>query len=554
MGESGDHAPRTADDRDGQGGLSRREVLRRGLMGSAAFAVPAVLAACGGSGGGATTGGSAATGTGAGAGAGDGAPTRGGRLRIGMVGNGSAETLDPNIASGEIDIARTQNLYERLVDFKPDGTLYNRLAQDFSASKDARVWKVKLREGVEFHDGSPLTADDVVYSLKYMLDPKNKAQGSTDIAFLKPGNIRALDKTTVELRCSQPIAQIENSLCARSIYIFKQGATPQTMASKPNGTGPFKLKDWTRGERSLFVRHDAYREHGGPYLDELEIISIDDATARYTGLLGGQLDAAVQIDPSVATKVKAQSNLQLLNIPAGAYTPQMMLVDAAPFTDNKVRQAFRYMIDREALVKNALSGYGKIGNDLSSWPDPLYASDIPQRSHDPEKAKALLKQAGKEGLRVQLATSEAAPGMLSSSTLIAEQARQAGVTITLKKAPASQYYSTLYSKSPFACTNWGYKPLEQQIAEALVSGAVYNETHWADKSFDKLFAQARGTLDAGKRKELYHELQQVIWNQGGYIIWGFLNNLDAVSSKVKGIQPSVVRNLGYYNFNDSYLA
>jgi peptide/nickel transport system substrate-binding protein len=542
---SGDRAPVGADGERSDAGISRREVLRRGLVGGTLVATPGLLAACGSSSGPASdpAGGSPAA-----------RASRGGRLRVGLVGNGTAETLDPNVASGEIDIARSQNLYERLVDFNPDGTLYNRLAADLSPNADATVWKVKIVEGVEFHDGSPLTAEDVAYSLKYVFDPSTKAQGATDIAFLEPKNIRALDATTVELRCSQPIAEIANSLCARSLYIFKKDATPNSLATTPNGTGPFKFQSWKRGQRSLFVRHDGYRHHDGPYLDELEFISIDDATARYTGLLGGQLDAAVQIDPSLAEKVKGQSSVQLLNIEAAAYTPQLMITTADPFTDNDVRQAFRYMVDREALVKGALSGYGKVANDLSSWPDPLYASDIAQREYDPEKAKSLLAKAGKSGLTVELATAEAAPGMLASSTLLAEQARAAGVTVKLKKAPASQYYSTLYLKAPFECTNWGYKPLEQQIAEALVSKAVYNETQWADKSFDALFAKARGTLDAGPRKEMYHELQQILWDRGGYLIWGFLNNVDAVSAKVKGIEPSVVRNLGYYNLNDVSLA
>lgn len=536
----------TSRDESDCSGLSRREILRRGALGGAGLALPGVLAACGGGGkAGVSTGGTTQA---------AGSPKRGGRLRVGIVGNGSSETLDPNIATGEIDIARTQTLYERLVDFKPDGTLYNRLADQFSHNRDGTQWKMRLRDGVHFHDGSPLTADDVVYSLRYALDPHNKAQGATDLAFLKQQDIRKLDASTVEVRTPVPIADLAITMSARALYIFKNGSTAKSLAAKPNGTGPFRFGNWTRGERSLFTAFRDYRDHGGPYVDELEFVSINDATSRYTALVGGQVDAIAQLDGKLADRVKQQSNLQLLNKASGAYSPQLMIVNAPPFDDNNVRQAFRYMVDREALVQNALGGYGKVGNDLASWLDPDYASGIDQRQHDPERAKSLLAKAGKSNLTVSLATSDAAPGMLDSSTLIAEQAKQAGVTVKLQKTPADQYYSTLYLKAPFECTNWGYKPLEQQITEALVTGAVYNETKWSNKAFDKLFAQARGTFDAGKRKELYAELQQTLWDQGGYIIWGFLNNVDAVSSQVQGVEPSAVRNLGYYNFNDTYLS
>ena len=475
----------------------------------------------------------------------------GGRLRVGMVGGGASETLDPNQQVNEIDTARSHILFERLTDFRPDGSIYNQLAEEFSANKSATVWKIKLRDGVHFHDGSRFGADDVVYSLRYMLDPKTKSQGGSELRFLKPQNVRKLDRLTVELRLDGPNALIPGVLSSRAIYMFKRGTTS---FDKPNGTGPFKFTSWTRGERSLFSKHKDYRIARRPYLNELEIISINDPTARLNALGSGQVDAIQNLSSGLVPAVIGNSKLRILNSRSGVYTCQTMFCDTPPFNDVRVRQALRLAVDRPQLVANALGGYGTVGNDLACYIDPDYAKGLPQRQHDPEKAKSLLAQAGQSNLTLTLATSDVASGMLSSSTLIAQQAKAAGITINLDNAPTDQYWGTRYLKSPFACTSWGYRPLDSQIAQALNKSAPYNETHWFNEQFDGITNQARRTLDSKKRHALWVEAQTMLHDDGGYIIWGFLNTLDAYSAKVHGLVPSVARPLGWYTFTNVYLA
>ena len=316
----------------------------------------------------------------------------GGRLRVGMFGGGSSETLDPNLSNTDIDIARAHVLFERLVDFNPDGSLFNQLAEEFSPSSDGSVWKIKLRSGVLWHDGSPFTSKDVVYTLRYVLDPANKAQGGADIAFVKPDKIRALDPLTVEITPEQPIAVLPTSLSSRALYMFKEGTKS---FDAPIGTGPFAFKSFKRGERSLFVRNPHYRTAGRPYLDELEIISINDPTTRLNALIGGQIDAMMYVDAKLIPVAQANPGIKLLIANSGTYPGQVMQTDAFPFDDNRVRQAFRLMINREEMIKVALGGYGKIGNDLACPFDPDYAREIPQRAYDPDKAKFLIKQAGR---------------------------------------------------------------------------------------------------------------------------------------------------------------
>jgi peptide/nickel transport system substrate-binding protein len=513
-------------------GLSRDELLKRGLVGGAALALPGWI--------------------GEGVASAAARPRRGGTFRVGMVGGGASEVISPTRALNEIDIARTRLIYERLVDFRPDGSLYNQLAEEFSPSKDARRWKIKIRKGITFHDGSPLTAADIVHSLQYIINPASKANAGSQLSFIKRQNIRKLDKYTVLIVLDDPSATLRTTLSNRGINIFKHGTTD---FSRPNGTGPFRHKSFTPGARSVFVRNSHYRIHDGPYVDAVAIISIDDPTARLNALAAHQVDAIGQLDFRLAGQVKRNSKLRLLNAGSGVYTCQFVFVDDPQYSDNRVRQALRLMIDRKQIIRNALLGYGRIGNDLACWLDPDYAKAIPQRAYDPERAKSLLKQAGKDGATFELSTSDVAPGMLDSSVLIAEQAKKAGITIRLKKAPSDQYWSNYYLKYPFACTNWGYRPLDSQIAEGIESKAApFNETHWTRPQFDKIVAQARRTIDTKKRHELWVEAQKMLWNQGGYIIWGFLNNVDATSAKVHGLKPSAVRPLGWYDFTNVYLA
>lgn len=229
-------------------------------------------------------------------------PTRGGTFQLGMIGGGSSESVDPNKEFNETDIARVYQLYERLVTYDSHGNPTNQLAEEFSPNKDATVWKMKVLPGVHFHDGSVMTAADVVYSLQYMASHK-AAAGYSDVtsAFITPKSVRALDPTTVEFTLTSANAILPTSLAARTIWIFKNGTTSFT---KPNGTGPFKYKSFTPGENSVFVRNDLYREHGGPYLDAVEITSFSSASSCFNALVAGQTMAMSDIDFTFVPIVK----------------------------------------------------------------------------------------------------------------------------------------------------------------------------------------------------------------------------------------------------------
>jgi peptide/nickel transport system substrate-binding protein len=521
---------------DGEGsGLSRRELIRRtAVAGGAALAVPGWLARAAQSAPGAL---------------GAEAVRKGGTLRVAVAGGGASETLNPNQVLAEIDTARSRALFEGLVDFDPNGKVVNVLAQELSPNADASVWKIRVRDGVVFHNGKTFSADDVVRSFRYILDPKNKTQGRGTLTGLRPGNIRKLDKTTVQFRLDQPNAFLPDILGDLRIRIFYG-----TSFAHPIGTGPFMFKSWTRGERSHFVRNPHYWRNGLPYLNALDYISISDPGGRLNAVIAGQVDAMSQLDAKLLSQVTSNPNLRLLQKPSGNYTAIYCQTDVAPFTDVRVRQALRYMTDRPQILSNALLGHGRIGNDLPCWFDEDYASGIPERAHDPDKAAALLKAAGQSGLTLELQTSDVAPAMLESSTLFAQQAKAAGVNVKLRQWPTDQYYSSGYDHFPFAMTNWGGRPLASQINLAYLTTSVYNETHFKDLKLDALVRQAFATANKTKRHNLMVDAQQLLFDEGGTIIWGFLSSLNVVSKKVNGITPSVIRDLGNYDLSKAWIS
>ena len=204
-----------------------------------------------------------------------------------------------------------------------------------------------------------------------------------------------------------------------------------------------------------------------------------------------------QIPFAQAKQQEDQGDIQVIVAESPALQVFLMAVDIEPFDDPLVREAFRLIPDRQALIDGALFGFGSVGNDLAGMGMPFYAEDLAAREQDLEQAAALLAQAGHENLTVTLHTSDIVPGFVEAATL-AEQAKGAGVTVEVKKEPANAYLDTslLYTKLDFAQSFWTYSSIPLWYEQALLSDAVWNETHWRDPrptgSFERRRAPRRG--------------------------------------------------------------
>ena len=521
--------------------IGRRRFLQAGLAGGAALAVPGLLSACSSS---STTSATSTTP------ASSGAIKRGGTMIAGFVGGGANETLDPQLATADIDFARGLNLFDRVTHFMPDLSVQNLLAESLEPNTAGTAWQIKLRSGVTFHDGKPLTADDVLYSYRRIIS-KNLI-GASRLTSIDIANAKKTNDLTVVLPLKHPFADLPAMLAEVYLSIIPDGTTKFT---QPNGTGPFKFESWSAGNSSLFSKNDNYFISGKPYLSTLKLVSIEDNTSRLQALQAGQIDAMVNVE---FVQAKAHANdpaIKLVIADTDYVVPIYVRTDRAPFTDNRVREALRLAADRSQLLSDVYLNYGSLGNDLFGHGVPYYDTSIPQRPHDPEKAKALLKQAGHgDGLNITLYTSTAAPGMLQSAQVYAAQAKAAGINIKLFQTPANTYYSgQYYLKVAMGQTNYqGIIPV--MWSDALLSTGPYNETAWKKPEFDKAFFQAEATQDEAKRQQIFNSLQEQLWNDGGYIIWGQNNTIDATLPNVHGVNPSKYYLLGGCDFKSFWIS
>ena len=440
-----------------------------------------------------------------------GAIRRGGTLRVGFVGGGTAETLNPYIAVTPIDEGRIQNLYDPLVLVNPDLTTSPGLALEWNHNKDATVYEVKLRPGVTFHNGKTFGAEDVIYSIALMSKPANFASVPF-VSGIDVGGMKAINKNLVRIPLKTPDADLAANFTYYNSWIVQNGEKDFT---HPVGTGPFEFVSFTPGQQSIFKKNPNYWVTGKPYVDSLKIVSISDPTARLNALLSGQIDAMAQLPFQEAKAHQASNDITVLVAPSPQAMMFYMDTTKAPFSDNRVRQAFRLIADRPALIESAISGYGTVGNDIVGKGLPFYDSSLPQREQDIEKAKSLLKAAGQEKLTVELSTSDIFPGFVEAATLFAQQAKAAGVTMNLKQVPANSYYnpSLLYLKMPFAETQWPMPSLKFFYLQALAADAPYNETHFKSAAFGNVLQKAIGELDKTKAQSLWNQVQQIQYDQ-----------------------------------------
>jgi peptide/nickel transport system substrate-binding protein len=488
----------------------------------------------------------------------DAARKRGGTFRLGIAGGSAKDFIDGQYIITEPDIARLMTGWETLVVYDSKFRLQmDGLAEEITSNARGDVWTIRVRDGIEFHNGKPLTSADVKYSLLRVINPKLGLGGQAFLSSIDPHRIAILDKRTVRLILTQPDSTILDGLAQYTITMVPVGYSPTAIGrAKPNvGTGPYKLQSFTPGQQSVHVRNPNYWRTGQPYFDEVVIIDFPDDSARVNALLGGQVDAITNVPPAQVPVVNGHSGTHVLESPSGAWTPIVMRVDVAPFNDVRVRQAMRLIANRPQMVEQALAGHGYIGNDLYAPFDQAYDSALPQRHQDIAQAKSLLKAAGRAGLTIDLQSTNGALGMNEGAQVFAQQAKAAGVTINVRILDSGTFYGNQYLKWVFSTDFWNTRSYLGQVASGSLPTSPYDESHWPDpahRRFITLFKEAKATIDRAKRAEIIHEMQKMEYDAGGYIIWGFHTSLDGYSSRVKGLRTGYKSILSLNQFGNGY--
>lgn len=497
--------------------------------------------------------------------AGSATPRRGGQLRVAMLGEPPSSSLtNPWSWNSVLGLARLQQVLEKLTDFdSKDGQAVPMLATSWEPTgSSADTWRVKLRQGVVFHNGKPLTADDVIYSFQQILNPATASSPSSLLStVLAPTGITKINDGEVQFKLTRPYATFGNMLSAQ-MFIVPAGSKPSPAAPYFIGTGPFKIQSYTPGGRTVFTRNDQYWNHPYPYIDELQFLSVADESARINALLSHQVEAAHNMSAATIRTLAGRADVKPFISDTAHSLEIVMASHRPPFTDVRVRQAFRLIVDRHAMINQAISGYGVVANDLMSPADPMYAKDIPQRTQDIDKAKSLLKQAGQENLKVTLETADITPGSVESAQVFARQAQLAGVTVKVNISPPDDYFSATgpYMRAPFFSSEDGDYTIDQIYSLFFSSKGVYNETQAPaagmpyTASWDKMISDANAQLDEAKRRQMWHDIQSIEHENGGLILPMFAKPLDALSSTLHGLKPAWRRELGNFKFLNAWLS
>ena len=461
-------------------------------------------------------------------------PRRGGTLRVAATGGSSADTINFLSPLTVPDYARSVNLYEPLVTMNAAGAPQLALAEEITPNSNASVWTIRLRKGLTFHNGKPLTAADVIFTFKTFLNPKHPGESASSFQSIDTAGLKALDKYTVRVPCTKPFSTFVECLSVIGFSeIIPVGYDPR----HPVGAGPFKLASFTPGVASTFTRFGDYWQSGLPYLDKLVIEDYADETSQVNAILGGQADAATLVPaPSISGITSAGQNVCVS--PGGGWNPLVMRVDTPPFSDPRVRQALKLIVDRPQMINVAFDGHGTIGNDIPGIWAPEYDKAIPQRHQDIQQAKSLLKAAGHSKLQLQLVVPVGLnQGIQASAQVFAQQAQAAGVSVSLREITVGAYYNNLL-KWPFTMDFWYNDLYFPSVALNMLPSSPYNETHFNNASYTKLYSQALAVVDPVKRADIAHEMQQIEYSQSGYIIPYFAPTIDAYASKVRGVVPS----------------
>jgi peptide/nickel transport system substrate-binding protein len=463
------------------------------------------------------------------------APKKGGTLRLGLAGGSTTDSMDVRTYTDSFMMNVGAAIMNATIEIDPDNNPIPSLFESWDTKPGAAEWVFKVKQGVTFHNGKTLDADDIVYSFNLHRGKDTKSSAAVYLAGVD--DIKATDKHEVTFTLKEGDADLLYSL---SDYHFLVVPKDFNDWSKPIGTGAFKYDAYEPGVSARVVRNENYWNPGRGNVDVAEYTCINDTAARMNALVAGQVDLIHRVDTSTIDLIKAVPNLQLIQKAGGYHAIYAMRCDMPPFDNADLRRAVKYAVDRDQLLKALFNGYGVIGNDTQIPPtDPFYNTELEQYKYDPDKAKFYLKKSGVTKITAPLSASDAAfNGAVDAALLFQANAKAAGVDFPLKKEPADGFWDNVWLKVPFCESYWGGRPCAtMMMTVAMASTAAWNETGWKVPAFDKLLSDAKKEIDHEKRKQMIWELQRMTHDDGGAVVPAFKSWVDAADKKVKNYQP-----------------
>jgi peptide/nickel transport system substrate-binding protein len=449
--------------------------------------------------------------------------------------------LDPHVATAFSTTMVLSTIYEGLTAISPDLRAMPALAESWSESPDGLTYTFRLRAGAKFDDGKALTPADVIASVARVRDPKTGSPFASRFAMVtlvEPDGDRG-----VRFVLSAPSASFLVQLA--SLAIVPAGATD--LAKQPDGTGPFRFKEWQPNTFIALDRNSGYWQHGRPVLTGLRFEIVPEATTRRLGLTGGTYQFLPTVDAATAAALKGARGVRVLQTQDLAYSLIGMNVSRPPFDKPAVREALNYALNRAQIVQAAYFGQatpaGPLSPALKDWALPV--SDYPCYRTDPAKAKALLQQAGLTlPVKVTLNVLGSLPVVVDIAQVVQAQANKAGFDVTLNVQEAGRFIQDWRAGNftAFASLNSGGPDPDDYFGRTFQTGGATNVYKYSDPKLDQILIQARSAPQA-RRKALYDEAQRMLACDGpvAHLAYGTL--FAAEHSNVQGFRLNPTRSL-----------
>jgi len=505
-----------------RGGATRRDVMRYLLAGGLAASSASLIA-------GTATRAFADT------------PKAGGRMTFAFDQHGPADTLDPIMFTNTIDYFRGRMHYGSLVRLTNNLGYVPELAEEVIPNENASVWTFKLRKGVEFHNGKTLTADDVIYSMNRHIGENSTSNAAALVSMIDKWE--KVNDNEVRAVLKSPYSDLPIALGTFHFKIVPEGTED---FSAGIGTGPFRNTEFKPGVRAVGVRFENYWDEG-PYLDEIETYAISDPVSRVNAFINGDVDAVMNLPPNNIETVNATEDRDVWEVESGAFINIEAQMEMLPATGGQdVLLAMKHLQDRQRIVKGVLQGHGALGNDQPIGPTYFdHCADIPQRELDLDKAKYHFQKSGLGSTAIELVAAPVAPGAVEQCTFMQREAAKIGMNIDVRNVSTDGYYSSIWAQVPFFVVRWNMRPsANMMLSLAWKTGVGWNGTKFGNEQFDQLLESSRAATEPDVRRQMYCDLQTILYNEGGNMIPAHLNLTDGVASDVKGRTSNPLTNFG----------
>ncbi|MHB1294664.1 MAG: ABC transporter substrate-binding protein [Anaerolineae bacterium] len=440
---------------------------------------------------------------------------------------------DPALISSDSEVLIANHVYDYLVDIDAQNQVAPRLATDWVTSADGLIYTFTLASGVTFHDGSPLTAEDVVWTFDRLRDPESGLPTADLYAGI--ADIAATGDLQVTFTLQQANPFFLYDLSDNHALVLKQGTEDP---ADLNGTGPYIVDDYRVEDRMVLRANPNYFVEDQPVLDGLEIIFFGDEAAGADALRGGQVDLDMQLSQPLYEVLSEDTSLRTVSIPTNQFDVIRLRSDRAPGNDPRVMEALKLATDRQALFDLVQQSQGAVGRDSPIGPiyEDYYSEDTPVPGRDPQAARELLAAAGyPDGLTMDLYY----PQVLSHADLavtLQQQWAEAGIMVNPISQPESVYYGENgWLEVDLGITGWGHRPYPQFYLEVMLTcDAQWNESHYCDPEFDQLVTLAGTTLDEEERAQAYADIQRILIERGPIVVPYFFARFAAMSPAVEG--------------------